>query len=283
MRKYLDSTDKINSIRLQLRHPSGKNKIWVLVEGENDQRIFSLLIDGKDTKVEQVHGGVEHLREAVDTLIKETDQVIGIRDADFLHLEGIEEEITFLFITDFHDMEMMMISSDKTLMSVIAEYLDINTHVPHSLRNQILQSIHFLGGIRWFNHKHNTEINFKGISLGSFYNGENLTIDNKTCVDEINKRSPHKKIEIKEDDILKFLPEKVDLLHLCCGHDFEKALALFISSKSKKGVTATGVGQALRLSYTKEEFSKTELFKQLKSWESNSQFLLFDNEPNSKS
>ena len=106
MQQHLDENDTIGEIRQARRHPIGKNYLWVLVEGITDQKLYAKLIDGNNTKVEMVPGktkGIEHLRNALLILTKETDKVIGIRDADFLHLDEQQETIDCLFLTDAHD------------------------------------------------------------------------------------------------------------------------------------------------------------------------------------
>ena len=274
MRQYLDETDKINAIRLQLRHPSGGDKVWILVEGESDQKLFGKFISNPNTSVEQVHGGLSSLQKAVKTLVEETKQVIGIRDADFLHLEGKLEVVSSLYLTDYHDAEMMMIASNETLASLIAEYLDPNIYHPETLREEILRSITPLGNARWYNCQHSGSLSFKGLAFSLFYNPANFSINLQVCIQEIHKRSKNREIEL-EEYILDTLSESTNLLQLCNGHDFERALALFISRRRTKGVSDLEVGKALRLAYTKEEFQKTTLFVLLKEWENNSGYPLF--------
>ena len=72
-----------------------------MVEGENDIKLYGKLLNDGLVSVEQVHGGLENLRTAVATLVNETKQVLGIRDADFIHLNSSEETIESLFVTDF--------------------------------------------------------------------------------------------------------------------------------------------------------------------------------------
>jgi len=52
MKGYLDESNVVNSIRLQLRHPSGYDKIWIIVEGETDQKLFSKPINGDHVESE---------------------------------------------------------------------------------------------------------------------------------------------------------------------------------------------------------------------------------------
>lgn len=275
MKQYLNETDKINAIRLQLRHPSGSGKVWVLVEGESDQKLFSGLIDAPNTRVEQVHGGLSSLRKAIELLTQETKQVIGIRDADFLHLENKSESVPFLYLTDYHDAELMMIASDRTLASLVAEYLNVNMYQPAVLRERVLQSLAPLGYIRWYNHQKNGQLNFKGLAFSNFFDSNTLSCQMGVCIEEIHSKSPDRSIDIEVDVIQSMQTDEVDLLQLCNGHDFGRALALLITSQSSPGVSEKEVGKALRLSYTKEEFQNTALFEALKKWERNANYALF--------
>ena len=65
MQRYLNEIDTVGEIRQARRHPIGKNYLWVLVEGITDKKLYAKLIDGNNTKVEMVHGGVENLRKAL--------------------------------------------------------------------------------------------------------------------------------------------------------------------------------------------------------------------------
>ena len=275
MKQYLNEHDIINSIRLELRHPSGKNHIWVLVEGETDQRLFSRLIDAPSARIEIAHGGIGKLRVAVDILIKETNQVLGIRDADFLNLNRRSEPILNLFITDYHDVEMMIVSCDDSFRPLIAEYLNERLSDFSILRKEILQSISFLAGIRWLNDQKNLEFNFEGLGLGAFYEDEQKQINKENCIKNIHERSKNRNRNMDEDEINLLIEEIVDYYNLCNGHDFIKALALHITFVRKKGIKDSTLAESLRISYRKEDFCKTNLFSSLRNWENSTGFNLF--------
>lgn len=275
MRKYLDNYDTTNSIRLELRHPAGKNRIWVLVEGDTDQKLFAKLIDGQHVKVEQVHGGVKNLKKAIETLINETSQVIGIRDSDFFHLDGKEEAIRFLFITDYHDAEMMIIQCDNSFSSVVAEFSSDRFKDFYLLRDEILKSIVFLAGIRWKNNSENLELNFKGLGLGCFYDGASKILGIEACLENIHNRSPNKKREIRPEEILDTIKGVTDYPNLCNGHDFVKAFALHSSVTSGKGVSPADVEVGLRVAYSRKDFEKSNLFSELSSWQQETGKTLF--------
>ncbi|MCX7110420.1 MAG: DUF4435 domain-containing protein [Proteobacteria bacterium] len=278
MRQYLDENLKINEIRLLLRHPTGKKYFWVLVEGETDQKLFAKLIDGINTKVEMVHGGgIEPLCRAMSVLIQETKQVIGIRDADFLHLDQQQETINFLFLTDVHDAEMMILSCDAAFQSVVAEYLESRRTDFDLLRQEILNSIAFLGVIRWINNSESLKLNFKGLSLAAFIDPIKLIPDKQGCIQVIENRSPNKKRAVKMQEIDDKLFEILDYYNLCNGHDFEKAFALHITEKAlgKNGINDVDIGKSLRIAFRKQDFEATKLYASLKQWEGQTGYSLF--------
>ena len=280
MKEYLDESDVINSIRLHLRHPSGANKIWVIVEGETDQKLFSKVINGEHVEIEIAHGGVKSLLKSVSELLEETDRILGIRDADFLHLEGRKETPENIFLTDFHDSEMMILSCDKSCHSVFTEYLREEKE-PFILREKILKSIAFIGGIRWINVSESSDVseslefNFEGLGFGNFYDGKTLVLNEEKCLKEIMKRSPDRKKEISKEEVRFKINDISDFLNLCNGHDFQKAFALCVSANSRKGVNDTEIGKAFRVSYRFEDFQNSYLYRQLKSWSDSHSGALF--------
>ena len=283
MQQHLDENDTIGEIRQARRHPIGKNYLWVLVEGITDQKLYAKLIDGSNTKVEIVPGktkGIEHLRNALSVLTRETDSVIGIRDADFLHLDEQQETIDCLFLTDAHDGEMMLLSCDIAFESIVAEHLPRERCDFRNFRNKLLASLGFLSGVRWINNTENLELNFKGIRLDNFYDAINLTLNKTKCIQEVENRSPAKKRSIQLDEIDLKITDISDHYNLCNGHDVEKAFAQHVTTANKsisntKGVKDTDIGVALRIAYRKEDFAATKLYSHLRDWEVQTGQLLF--------
>ena len=122
LRDNTGEKDKINDIRLSLNTPKGSQTIWVLVEGEDDCKIYPKFFEASQSKVEYINGGKEKLRTAIKVLSQETNQVIGIQDADFLHLEGMANTAIPLFYTDCHDIEMTMLSFEGVRNNLLTEY-----------------------------------------------------------------------------------------------------------------------------------------------------------------
>jgi len=267
LKSYVNENIVVSSIRLQLRHPSGTDKVWIIVEGETDQKLFSKLIDGPHVKFEfDPNGwGKIPLLKTVSELLKETNRILGIRDADFLHLEGKKESAENIFLTDFHDSEMMIISCDRAFRAVVAEYASEEKNAS-AFRKKLLKSITFIGGLRWINDAEDLELNFRRLGFGDLYDGQTVVLDEEKCLNKVLARSPNKKREISEEDVRTKIKNVSDLLNLCNGHDFQKAFAFCANCNSPRKVRDVEIGRALRVAYRFEDFQKSDLYEQLKKW-----------------
>ena len=150
-------------------------------------------------------------------LRQESNRIIGIRDADFLHLDKQQETIQCLFLTDVHDAEMMILSCNTAFQSVVAVHLTSRYRDFDILRLKILDSIAFIGVIRWLNNSESLELNFKGLNLSAFIDPNELSIDKHRCIQEIEKRSPNKKRSIETKEIDDKLIDELDYYNLCNG------------------------------------------------------------------
>lgn len=280
MRKYLDENDTIGEIRQAQKHPMGRNYIWILVEGITDQKLYSKLIDGSNSQIQMVHGGGKNnLQDVLIELIKESNKVIGIRDADFLHLDNQNVTIAELFLTDSHDAEMMLLACDNVFKQVMAEYMPNQFDEFNSFRNRLLTSLKFISGIRWLNNTEDLSLLFDGLSLTSFYDATRLTLNKIKCIEYIERRSSKKKRTIQAEEIELKIANISDYYNLCNGHDVVKALALYITANTntKKGIGDDEIAKVLRVTYRKDDFISTKLYRDLKNWEQKTKYVLFQN------
>lgn len=276
MKRYLDENDTMNSIRLQLCHPHCKQIVWILVEGSSDQKVYGKLFSQNCVSVDRVHGGVESLRKAVSILADETDRVIGIRDADFLHLTKQKETIKNMFLTDWHDLEMMLIHSDRTFCSVFAEFSPNEMKECLNLRDKILASMKFLGGLRFYNDINDCRWVFRRLGIGSVYQGDCLQLNEELLIKTLNQKSKNMRRIIERSKVEELIENIDDLYNLCCGHDVVGALALYFLPKQLAGFSFEDVYIALRTAYSIYEFRNTQLYKELSQWEKRSGYQLFD-------
>jgi len=268
LRRCIKSADLVVEIRLSLRSSSGRDKIWILVEGIDDEKIYSKVFRKDNVKIKEVPGSCTMIDTVVPELRKETQQVIGIKDADFVWLNGnTVSSHHAVFITDQHDLEMMMMKSDRVLNNISTEYPTSDNIL--DIRTKILSQASFIGYIRWYNDTNQLQIRFEGIGFGSYYDGSS-NFDKEKCVTDLNLRSSNKIRVFTNDDIATFIEGKsgIDLFQLCNGHDTSALFALHLTKRTdlSQSISYKDFQKCLRLSYQKEDFEQTNLYASIKIW-----------------
>lgn len=264
-----NGNDKANDIRLSLNTPSGSKIVWVLVEGEDDGKIYPKFFDAFVAKVEYVNGKTS-LIEALEILTQETKQVVGIADADFLHLNKLYPRVKNLFYTDYHDIEMTMLSFEDVRNNLLTEYqLQDKQQI---IWQNVLEEASYIGYIRWYNDINDNKINFSGIGYGKIADlvDEKLKLQKPLLLDELNQRSPNKERILTDETVNTFIETNStdDSMNLCSGHDVAAFLSLIIGSRT----TPKGVETALRFSFNIQHFRRTKLYKQLQEWQNQNSF-----------
>jgi hypothetical protein len=266
MNAHINLESIIESIKLQLQHHSTKEKVFILLEGESDDKIFRKFFD-KACVQTQVTEGVYNLAGAAAAFC-DTHRVIGIRDADFLRMGESGDPPPNIFLTDFHDAEMMTVMCDETFRQVAEEHLHQEKN-PLALRGKCLESLIFISCIRWINDSEHLEINFNGIAFGNFFNAGEVCINEEACITDIHGRSPNRKRNLTVPEIrqkAKSLTLPNDSPHLCNGHDFNSVFALYINSKNKQGVSQITLAKEFRIACRIGDFQPTDLFRDLSRW-----------------
>ena len=266
--------DKINDIRISLNTPKGSQTVWVLVEGEDDCKIYPKFLEAKRSKVEYINGGKERLMIALKVLSQETNQVIGIQDADFLHLERMPTTSLPLFYTDYHDIEMTMLSFEEVRNNLLTEYNLQEQDKQETIWQNSLSKAAYLGYIRWHNNKNDNKINFSGLGYGGIVTltATEIHWETSLLLDSLNQRSKNKRTTLTEAIINTFISthRTDDLLNLCNGHDVIALLSLIIG----KETTSKRLSKDLRLSFTIQHFRHTRLYTQLQEWQKQTHFYI---------
>jgi len=267
----LNARDAIDQIILSLNSDIGKDKVYILVEGKDDCRIYRKLFDSKKASLEDVHGK-GNVFAVLNELNNITRQTIGICDADFNHLQKTLSPIHNLFFTDFHDIEMTMLSFDEALNYALAEYdLQENTQ---AILQKALKEAKVIGYIRWFNEIDKILLDFDGLRLGSFVvpHDINAQLNIDDFLIALNKRSKNKTKTLTSADITRFAQDNYtdDMFNLCNGHDVTAMIALMIGKKT----THDHFCSILRASFNIQYFCKTMLYADILNWQTDYGFLV---------
>lgn len=258
--------EKLNEIRLSIKHPNNKNKIFVLLEGSSDVRLFRKLFDNENSDITGL-GGKPSLIKAIKILNQEgfSKITIGICDADFDRLKKTVNYPDNLFITDYHDMEIQMIESGA-LLAVIDEYYpaEHNQQLKTNIRGNIYTTAIEIGCARWVNHNKNYNLQFKGLYFEKFteVKNYNITFNVDNFLTTLLEHST-KNISIQDlkSELKKLKNQPNDSLQICSGHDLTKLISIILPN-----INQDKVESALRLAYRPDYFYETQLSKGLDKW-----------------
>ncbi len=261
--------DKLNELQLDISHPNNKGIVFVLLEGESDIRLFRKLFNLDRCKVETIPGGKFKLEECVGKLVNVYHLIIGIRDADFIYLENQQYSKANLFLTDLHDMEMMLISEDEVFSALIFEYTSLTKDEHSEVRNNIMISIEQIGLLKWLNEKENLEYTFDA-GFQDLISFVNLEIDFDQYFTRVLSKSPNAKLidpAIVLHKIKSLKQSNPNSFQLCNSHDFMKALSQFVREKGDgRRIGDENISSSFRMTFTLPLFKKTILYSDTKSW-----------------
>lgn len=267
-------SDKIGELHLDVRHPQNKGKVFLLVEGESDQKLYRKLYDSAVVKIEPIPGGKGKIEEGLRTLLHLHKLVIGIRDADFIHLNNAFLLHENLFVTDHHDLEMTMASEDEVFSSVLCEYCEDEKSKHQEIKNRLLEVLSFIGYFRWYSEANNMLFKFDTFSMKEVINFSSFELDRLKLIETIILQSPDSLIKDKNalyKEIELFIESNPvnQLLQLCNGHDLMKIIALYTqhySSPQKPKVNDKTIAAGFRQAYSLRHFKQTRLYADTNMW-----------------
>ena len=258
------------------RHPKVEGKVVIVVEGEDDIKLYSSLFNEQFAILYNLKTkGCSYFEDVLQECNSSYgDRFFVIKDADFDHLNGKTYSYPNLFLTDTHDAETMMMT-DECLKSICCENLLSNDAVQVL---DIMEDLKVYSFLKWFNEIHQLGINFEALSFFSLYQGNIIDIDN--CInyvygDVVNKDKPI----VSSDQLSSFLEDNnnVDMFQLSNGHDICDGIRVKIGllKNNKNSVGKGEIPKCLRIKYSLADFERTQLFSQIVNWANRFGYNLF--------
>ena len=262
--------------------------VAVLVESNDNKKLFGKILH------QSCHfyaaNGWEHLIEALEIVNSQRKDitVIGIIDADFRRISGEIPVQENLFMTDYHDTEIMIVCSDAwENINVLIDKEKIQVFEKQqdkSLRDFLLDLIRSISVLRWLNYKDNLgltfkvklkDTSFKYIDYESFIDRNyKISIDDllKAVENKSQKQGFFKNYpEIKQnfEDLCK---TDFDLKEITNGHDFMNVLVMILKIIAKNTpIEVAEIETNFIFGYHLTDFQKTNLHKSLAEWETQKQ------------
>lgn len=271
-----DSLSFVTTIRHNIQHPDHK-KVIIVVEGEDDEKALKQFFNIRDVEFFCANNclKVKNAMQIVSADNQLKDCVIGIKDADFDHINQIKHNIANLMVTDTHDMETLMLTPKVyrkiCLCTTNKEYSNLPLDAMTSLKN--FSYLRYYNDKMILNRKDSDKegINFKGIKIADVAshsvqdvlqrvkdNGGNSKKTSYPDLDTIN-------LFISQNPI-----DDEELTLFTNGHDLVYAIRdILHKDEAAKAYSDKSIATMIRMSYSKEEFEKTNLYKDIDNWNNN--------------
>lgn len=271
--------------------------IYLAVEGKKDLKLFRKFVSSDDVEI-KVAFGCEKVKEVLKILEdRGFDRVVGIIDRDFKEIQGEVDVLDRLFLTDHHDIEVMMINSSSLdhVLSVCCNSDRIKSFEEKNgtdIRNTVLELGKEVGYLKLANKIHNLGLLFKPdrpegnvIKYRDFicdktldFKGEEKLINSVVNYSRNRSKNMKNTDEIK-DCYCKVCSQSYDLNQISNGHDLSNILLILMSKVLKSGnkllANYNAVEDLLIIGYEYSEFKDTNLFKNMDKWSQSSGFRIF--------
>ncbi len=275
-RSDISYQQKLDELIFETRHPKNRNRVFILLEGESDVRLFRKCFNMNVCKVEAIPGGNPKLEECTAMLAGRLPRVFGIRDADFLHLQAAHYDQPNMFLTDYHDMEMTLVANPHVFAEVLAEHAPVDDPLGHErarqqeFRAQLMAALEAVSLLKWLNAREDLRLCFSGCGFVDLIRFDDWGFDFAGYFQRVLKKSPDAVIR----DMALILPQIEALkaldphpFHLCNGHDFMQVLASAMRELWKlKGMRDDDMAKCFRLAFNREQWQQTALFRATQTW-----------------
>lgn len=254
----------------------------ILVEGYNDEKTYTKFLAASDSETIS-SWGKENVLAAISILEnEELLGILGIVDADFWHIDGHSPISVNVIVTDYHDLEMMMIGSNSFsyfLNEVASKHKIIqilNVYKVDDLRDILFQKALPLACLRRYSLKNGLDLNFNELKFNKFINRENFELDLEKMIEIVLScsKNPALSLENMIYQIRKMINSITDdPYQMCCGHDVIAILGVglrkCIGGRLKETASLEILESELRMCYDSDCFRKTQLYRDAVEWSQN--------------
>lgn len=264
----LTPSSVVTRVGMILSHPMYKKRVMVIVEGNDDKKVYGRMFDNNSVEVYPL-GSCNNFNILLKTLNpKFYPRLAVIKDADFEHILGYEYVYPNLFRTDTHDAETMMMTD--TFYDVLKwEFLDGDDSFLMNMK-KVHDEMLPLSRLKLANKVLKRLINFGTFSTYKFYQGDSpADIDKITKV--LNKipdnRAKGVPTEAEVNAVI-FKYGIIDSKQLNNGHDLCNGFAYKykVVNGGKSELNIDTLENVLRTSFTLAQFVNTQLYSSMYEW-----------------
>ncbi len=262
----LTAKNTVSEIKMLLSADYAKERTVVLLEGEDDVKVFRFLVSGSVTLI-KAYGASTTVDKLMPQHFPDEKRVIGIRDRDYQEKKKFDR----IFYCDYCNCEMMLVSDDETFERVAVNFYRGSLQ-PLQLRQELLQRLYHLSVIRKCSDRFRWALRISDTDLAKIINPRFKTSRAQTIefVNSYNRKNPITPDKAKRLDYFRDTGKTEDYLMITNGHDFVEAFRIYcVESRSdtrRRSLPDKMLSGALRCSYSLSAFKKTKLYSALKAY-----------------
>lgn len=261
---------------------------YLIVEGTKDSKLYGRFLNHQEIVIKEAFGK-QKVKKVIQILTaRGFDRKIGIIDADFSRITEEDIEINGIFITDDHDIEVMVIKTKALddVLHLFCSNLKIKEFKKNhrvSVKDKIFELGKKVGYLKLANKIFDLGLIFKPEKLGgnqikykNFISDKTLNyLGDEKLIDTVFNYSINKSTNIQDKIIIskklsKIKGNEYPIEQLVNGHDLTNVLFILmkkvLSSKKKELYDSNSVEYFLTLAYQFDDYKMTYLYKNIKNW-----------------
>lgn len=273
---------------------------YIIVEGPKDSKLYGKFINHQNIIIKEAFGN-QKVKEVFEILTERGfNRKAGIIDADFTRIAGEEIEIDGVFITDDHDIEVMVIKTSALdcLFRVFCSKSKIEEFEKKhkvSVRDQIFKLGKEVGYLKLANKIYDLGLVFKSknpegnqIKYKKFVSDRTLKyLGDEKLIDTVINYSVNKSENIQSKNTIRnrlsvIKEEEYPIYQLVNGHDLTNVLFILMKKvlgcKNKMLHDANSVEDGLTLAYEFDDFKTANLYAEIKHWADENDVDVFNKE-----
>lgn len=256
IRENRTKEDILEEIRLERSEDIRNEKCFVIVEGSDDV-LFAKKIFCENVICMESFAGKTGLQEILEEDEQESDDIIGIRDRDYVNERDLSQRI---FLYDHCCLELMLLADRCTSTSFHQIYYKGKSTCELFLINAMRQ----LSAYSILRKKNETEelgINFRNVRFGDLVDFASERLNDEELFLRAKEQERYVRCKQEADAV-----DDQALWNITNGHDICTFLGR-LSKSGKANMNEDRVRNVLLVSYRKEDFVKTQLYQDVLSYQ----------------
>ena len=272
---------------------------YMYVEGDSDERFWNKFIDSSQVKLQVCHGCKQLFKIVKEHIQQNELRFIAITDRDFHDILGTTPNLMNLFITDDHDLELMMYHKGKAfeeMMNAIDRGGKIKAYVQlgHDLLRETMDITDDIGYCRLASHRAGFDFLFSSEQEkthdiirpkyeGALHSNTGAYLGIDRIVSKVHgftvsyKHKPPKEQDLEREAKAE-KKNAYNTWQLSNGHEVSYLLPYLIRRRCKHNNTKMDqdyIDSVLYAAYDENDFHQTDLYDEMYKWAKKNKIKLF--------